>query len=241
MSSIILPYKISSLIIDRNGSVTVLNYPDSHTVHIERGGTVFVWPFGYRELCYQYMSVHHYNAEPSKSFRVGRVNPDTHLYYEEGEVEEEGGDVPPSLYRKLENEIIELNALLGLKQKYLQEADRGALPALEQSEREAVEEEIFSLGITLTRKENFFTAVSEGLSFAKLETGEGDKMDLDCDFVGSRGKKLRDKRRTKAFRRDRETARLNKSGFRFQVDEDEAEAYVAKKAAESGECNAGEI
>ena len=148
---------------------------------------------------------------------------------EEGEIveEEEEEGVPPSLYRKLENEIVELNSLLGLKQKYLQEVDRGALPILEKGEREAVEEEIFSLGITLARKENFFTAVSEGLSFAKLENSGQEKKIQRSEY------KVRHKRTTKAFRRERETAWINKSGFRFQEEEDEAMAYMVKKSKEA--------
>jgi len=240
MSSIVIPYKICPLV---NSSTIVMNYPDSYTVHVEGSGKVLVWPSGYSGECREYDSVHHHNGWPDKP---RRVNSDTHLGYdwsgggemelEEGQVIEEEGEVvkneeeeevfeeevefPSSLYRKLESEIVELNYLLQLKQTYLEQGG-----ALEQGEREAVEEEIFSLGITLARKKNFFTAVSDGLSFDN--SGEIEKK------IQRSEKKVRDKRTTKAFRRDRETARLNKSGFRFQVDEDEAEEYVAKKQAEA--------
>ena len=164
MSSIVIPYKVCPLV---NSATIVMNYPDSYTVHVEGSGTVLVWPEGYGGQCREYDSVHHHNGWPDKP---RRVNSNTHAGYdwshggggcgggekmelEEGEEEEEEEEeVPPSLYRKLENEIVELNSLLGLKQKYLQEVDRGALPILEKGEREAVEEEIFSLGITLARK-----------------------------------------------------------------------------------------
>ena len=239
MSSIVIPYKVCPLV---NSATIVMNYPNSYTVHVERDGTVFVWPQGYGGDCYEYDSVHHHNGWPDKP---RRVNSNTHAGYdwsggggggvkmelEEGEIieeeEEEEQGMPPSLYKKLENEIVEMNYLLQLKQTYLEQEG-----ALDQSEREAVEEEIFSLTILLTRKENFFNAVSQGLTVASLESiCAEDKM--DCDLDGSRGKKLRDKKRTKAFRRERETAWINKSGFRFQEEEDEAMAYMVKKAKEA--------
>ena len=69
--------------------------------------------------------------------------------------------------------------------------------------------------------------MSEGLSFAKLEnSGEEEKKIQKSEY------KVRHKRTTKAFRRDRETAWINKSGFRFQEEEDEAMAYMVKKAKE---------
>lgn len=250
MSSILIPYKVCPLV---NSCTIVMNYPDSYTVHVERDGTVFVWPEGYGGECREYDSVHHHNGWPDKP---RRVNSNTHAGYdwsggggggqkmelEEGEIVEEEGEggeegrgveeVEACVIEQLKFEIAQMRCLLQGMKAYL----NGFAGEIAPDEKAAVEEEVFSLGITLARKENFYLAVSQGLlsAFPCAEDNPPENLKAAAwEALDVRGKKLRDKTRTKAFRRDRETARLNKSGFRFQQDEDEAEAYVAKKLAEA--------
>jgi len=74
---ILLPYNIEPLV----GPIgaDLFNYPGSFTAHLEKCDRLFIWPKGYQGPCYQYESLHQYNTEHSKPFRVAHFNPKTHM------------------------------------------------------------------------------------------------------------------------------------------------------------------
>jgi hypothetical protein len=243
MSSITLPVTIMpnvSLILynpvrRQDMTVTILNYPGFYTAHIARDGKVLVWRDGYGGTCHHYRSVTHYNESPDDPSFIGCTDPNTHIVrfdkedereIEEGEVVEEGEinekeeDVEAVVFQKLECEIAEMRCLLQWKKAYLDGSEE-----IESDEKAAVEEEVFSLGIMLTRKENFYWAVSEGLvsvfprTYTRAEDNEPENLKAEWKSLGERGKRAREKSRTKASRWDRETARLNKNGVLSQEDQ----------------------